>query len=146
LTTEKRKNKSLFAQNLELKGKLKSHYPLDQVYIPNKILENDAKIKLIEKNIHVNNAKEPSSLPRKQLITGDGLGNSKDVQQIHLENLEILSKMSPEEILAEQKKLFQQMDPKLVAFIRKKANNLGSDTNNEKDLVESSSKDKENIM
>ena len=51
---------------------------------------------------------------------GDGIGNQKDVEQIHLENLERLSKMKPEDILMEQEKIMSQMDPKLVAFIRQK--------------------------
>lgn len=55
-----------------------------------------------------------------KILKGDGIGNQKDVEQIHLENLERLSQMKPDEILKEQKKMISQMDPKLVAFIRQK--------------------------
>ena len=44
------KKKSLFAQNLESKGKLKSFYPLDKVTQLNSLLQNE-KIKSIEKYI-----------------------------------------------------------------------------------------------
>ncbi len=37
-----------------------------------------------------------------------------------MENLERLSQMKPEEILQEQHKLINQLDPKLVSFIRKR--------------------------
>ena len=70
---------------------------------------------------------------------GDGIGNQKDVEQIHLENLERLSKMKPEDILMEQEKIMSQMDPKLVAFIRQKKFN-------EKNLLEITSDSKEATM
>jgi hypothetical protein len=44
------KKKSLFAQNLENKGKLKSFYPLEKVSQPASLTQNE-KIKSIEKNI-----------------------------------------------------------------------------------------------
>ena len=116
LSGENRKNKSLFAQNLELKGKLKSHYPLDHVQQGNKRLERDERVEEVEKSL--------SSVIRRPIITGEGLGNKRDVEQIHTENLNLLARMSHEEILAEQKKLLDQLDPKLVAFIRKRNQNL----------------------
>lgn len=119
LSGEARKNKSLFAQNLELKGKLKSHFPLDKVYQPTKALESNEQLKSVEKSI---------SAVRKQLITGEGLGNTKDVEQIHLENIELLAQMTPEQIVAEQAKLVQQLDPKLVAFIRRRGKDITDDS------------------
>lgn len=110
LSSESRKNKSLFAQNLEMKGKLKSHFPLDRVHQP--FVSKDERLKWMEENV--------LSSVKKQIITGDGLGNTRDIEQIHIENLEVLSRMTSDEILAEQKKLIQQLDPKLVAFIRKR--------------------------
>jgi hypothetical protein len=118
LSQDKRKNKSLFAQNLEAKGKLKAYYQLNQVYQPNRVLESDDKIKSIEKHLPTIVTETGS---RKQLITGEGVGNVKDAEQIHVENLELLAKMTPDEIIAEQKKLVEQLDPKLVAFIRKRS-------------------------
>ena len=68
----------------------------------------------------------------KQIITGDGLGNKRDVEQIHLENLQRLSQMKPEEILEEQRKLTEQLDPRIVSFIRKKKlNNQNEILNND---------------
>lgn len=118
LSGEARKNKSLFAQNLELKGKLKSHYPLDRVHQVGKPTdETDVeRIRSVEKSL---------SSVRRPMISGEGLGNTRDVAQIHAENLALLARMTPEEIMAEQRKLVEQLDPKLVAFIRKR-----SDKNN----------------
>ncbi|CAF0788208.1 unnamed protein product [Brachionus calyciflorus] len=120
LPPEKRKNKSLFAQNLERQGKLKAHFDLNKIVQPTKLLENE-QIKLVEKQILGKkiNTSEQGEIKR-QIITGDGLSNKKDAEQIHLENLELLSRMKPEEILMEQNKLLQQLDPKIVAFIRRK--------------------------
>ncbi len=44
------KKKSLFAQNLEKKGMLKSFYPLDKITQPNLLSQNE-KIKTIEKSL-----------------------------------------------------------------------------------------------
>ena len=67
----------------------------------------------------------------KQIITGDGLGNTKYVEKIHLENLERLSQMNPNEILEEHQKLLQQLDPKIISFIRKRKMNENPTTNKE---------------
>ena len=125
------KKKSLFAQYLELQGNLKSFYDLDQVVQPKKLRE-DMKIKGIEKQtFHLDETKT-----RSQLITGEGLINKKDVEQIHLENLELLSKMKPEEIMAEQKKLMQQLDPKIIAYIKRNSNSSPIGFQLEKDNVQ----------
>lgn len=130
LPIEKRQNKSLFAQNLERQGKLKSHYNLSQVYQPTAFRQNE-KIKKIEQHF-----KTIQTESRKQIITGEGLGNTKDVEQIHLENLELLSKMKPDEILQEKEKLMQQLDPKILAFIKRK--NQTTETNKLEDKIEDS--------
>lgn len=135
LPAERRKNKSLFAQNLELKGRLKAHFRLDQVQQP-KMLQQDEKIVELERrSLGGEQAKKfdlkLADQPRKQLITGQGLGNVKDVEQIHLENLQVLSKMKPDEILEEQKKLMTQLDPRIVAFIRNRNNPTGKQTPDE---------------
>ena len=54
---------------------------------------------------------------------------TKDVEQIYLENLERLSQMNPNEILEEQQKLLQQLDSKIISFIRKRKMNENSTTN-----------------
>jgi hypothetical protein len=112
--TNERRNKSLFAQSLEMKGKLKSFYPLNSITQPlDSKLNNNENLAELEKNIHIN----------KQMITGEGLGNKSDVKRIHLENLQRLASMKPDEILEEQTRLLNQLDPRLVSFIRRKANN-----------------------
>jgi hypothetical protein len=104
-------SKSLFAQNLERQGKLKSFFALDQVH-----LDRHEKLKeVMDKNKVVK-----EECVNKQIITGEGLGSKKEVEQIHLENLEILSKLKPDELLKEQQKIIQQLDPKLVAFIKRR--------------------------
>ncbi len=107
LPAEKRKNKSLFAQNLEKQGKLKSYFALNQ----QESLSDKS-------NVNKLNFNQASSV-----ISGEGLGNVKEREQIHKENLEKLSQMKPEEILLEQQKLIQQLDPKILAFIRKRNKN-----------------------
>ena len=128
------KSKSLFAQNLERQGQLKSHFALNRVYQVN-TLKNNEQLKQVEQRLATEKAAQTAinvenSRPR-QIITGEGLGNRKDVEQIHLENLEFLSRMQPEEILAEQQKLIQQLDPKVLAFIRRKSNAANSDRTKE---------------
>jgi hypothetical protein len=125
-----KKNKSLFAQNLERQGKLKSHFALNQVFQVESLKRNE-QIKNVESHIASSQQKQPvnadqtnNEVPKKQIITGEGLGNRTDVEQIHFENLEFLSRMKPDEILAEQQKLLQQLDPKIVAFIRRKNKTL----------------------
>ncbi|XP_054827938.1 RNA polymerase II-associated protein 1 isoform X2 [Eublepharis macularius] len=56
-----------------------------------------------------------------RFITGEGLGSpagEQEIQKIHEENLERLQSMSKEEILKEQKRLLDQLDPSLVAFLK----------------------------
>ena len=106
LPGEKRKNKSLFALNLERQGKLKSYYALNGPETPQDKGETTQQT--------------PFSLTTPGIISGEGIGNVKEVEQIHKENVERLSKMNPEEILSEQQKLVQQLDPKILAFIRKR--------------------------
>ncbi len=121
------KKKSLFAQNLERKGQLKSFYNLDNIHHVSSLAKNE-QIKSLEKNITKSKEDAYKELPqnsgayekRKQIITGEGISSHKDAQQIHLENLERLAHLKPSEIVEEQKKLIQQLDPKLLAFIRQK--------------------------
>ena len=114
------KKKSLFAQNLERQGKLKDFYDLKNIHQVNHLAQVE-QIQQIEKKVTKSAAPDSTNSPlSKQLITGEGVGNRTDVQQIHLENLERLAQMKPDEILNEQQKIIQQLDPKIVSFIRKK--------------------------
>ena len=133
---EKKKNKSLFAQNLEKQGKLKSYFSLDKREDSLSAAANVAKLNLNQ---------------TASLISCEGLGNVKEKEQIHRENLEKLSQMKPDEILQEQQKLIQQLDPKILAFIRKRNKNesdpqqphqFGKDTTTEEKLT----LDKEEIL
>jgi hypothetical protein len=94
----KKSTKSLFAQRLEKSGSLKAYCELKTQF------EDDTG--------KVQN--------KQQIITGEGLTGRNDAERIHLENLEILSKMNKDEILNEQKKLLDSLDPKIISFIRKR--------------------------
>lgn len=48
------------------------------------------------------------------------LVNSSDAESIHKENVEVLNKMSEKDILEEQKKLLENLDPNLIAFLKSK--------------------------
>ncbi|XP_045186711.2 RNA polymerase II-associated protein 1-like [Mercenaria mercenaria] len=57
------------------------------------------------------------------IIDGSGLSatfGKTEAHKIHEENLNCLSQMSEEEVLEEQRKLMQTLDPKLVAFLKAK--------------------------
>lgn len=117
------RNKSLFAQNLERQGKLKSHYELSKIQQVESLKQND-EIKKVEQHLKVN----------KQTITGQGLNSDKEAEKIHLENLQVLSRMTDQEILAEQQKLLNQLDPKIVAFIRRKTNQTENQNGSQQDI------------
>ncbi|KAL0818600.1 hypothetical protein ABMA28_009033 [Loxostege sticticalis] len=67
-----------------------------------------------------------SNLPTKSYIL-----SSKDADEIHSENVKVLSKMSEKEILEEQQKLLSSLDPKLIEYIRTKRqqSSLGEKSN-----------------
>lgn len=46
--------------------------------------------------------------------------NENNLDEIHQENLQVLNRMSKEEILEEQEKLLNSMDPKMIEFLRSK--------------------------
>jgi len=51
------------------------------------------------------------------ILTGIGLDNREDIDQLHIENINKLQMMSEGEILEEQQKLMQSLDPKLIEFV-----------------------------
>ncbi|XP_064600850.1 RNA polymerase II-associated protein 1-like [Liolophura sinensis] len=53
------------------------------------------------------------------ILQGAGV-SKKEVERIHYENLSQMASMSEEDILSEQKKLLETLDPKLVAFLKSK--------------------------
>lgn len=57
----------------------------------------------------------PKNLPTKSYIL-----SSKDANEIHNENIKLLSKISEKEILEEQQKLMSSLDPKLVEYLKSK--------------------------
>nr|XP_020864986.1 RNA polymerase II-associated protein 1 isoform X2 [Phascolarctos cinereus] len=63
-----------------------------------------------------------------QLITGEGLQSQdarREIQTIHEENLAKLHALGPEEILQEQQRLWAQLDPGLIAFLKSRRNTSG---------------------
>ena len=129
LPNDKRKNKSLFAQNLERKGKLKSFLNLNQNELSN-----------------TKNASPKLNLKPSSIISCEGLGNPKEKEQIHKENMEKLASMASDEILREQQKLVQQLDPKILAFIRQKNANQANQNSFFESTAEKLTLDKEEIL
>ncbi|CAF3655986.1 unnamed protein product [Adineta steineri] len=102
------KKASLFAKQMYRDGKLKTCKELKET-------------KITSTNQHI---------PRSSLITGTGLGEvigERDIQRIHDENTERLKSMDENEILAEKDKLLNILDPKLIAFIRKRSKKEGDE-------------------
>lgn len=64
------------------------------------------------------------------------LVNGQDKDVIHQENVEKLSKMSPEEILNEQQKLLADIDPGLIEFIKSRKKNRSQPSVSESPLEE----------
>ncbi|CAF4804464.1 unnamed protein product [Pieris macdunnoughi] len=73
------------------------------------MLLDDSSI-IIESNQHLN-------LPKKSYIL-----TNKAADELHIENVKVLSGMSENEILEERKKLLQSLNPNLVDFIKSKRN------------------------
>ncbi len=63
-----------------------------------------------------------------------------------MENLERLSQMKPEEILQEQHKLINQLDPKLVSFIRKRKPDENAQTELLNERVDELNKKKKDLI
>jgi len=57
-----------------------------------------------------------------QILTGDGLEKKEDASNLHEENMNTLRQMSEQEIIEEQNKLTQSLDPKLVQFLKSRRN------------------------
>ena len=107
--------KSLFAQSLEKKGKLKAFHELNT--------QNQ------NQNSKVAYRGATEEFPKSKILTGEGLTGASDVERIHEENVEKLSKMSKEEILKEQERLLEMLDPKIISFIRKRGVNKEEEVN-----------------
>ncbi|RUS73549.1 hypothetical protein EGW08_018690 [Elysia chlorotica] len=110
------KKKSLFAQQVEMKGS--EHFGVDSFYR-----------KPSPRHVRKDRLSETPPLQFSPgssgsfVLDGSGLGVSNkkaEIDQIHQENKEKLDSMSEEEILDEQKKLLDMIDPKLVDFIKNK--------------------------
>ncbi|CAH0402933.1 unnamed protein product [Chilo suppressalis] len=84
-----------------------------------------------EKNDKTNSFKEPTNLPRKRFVL-----SSEEANEIHNENINILSKMTEDEILQERQKLLSTLDPKLVEYLKTKRKPLSAEyLEHEKDYV-----------
>ncbi|XP_014354606.2 RNA polymerase II-associated protein 1 [Papilio machaon] len=98
-------HKSIHAQHLEkLRGKKEIKMDIDepQSTIKPSLINQQPSLKTL-------------NLPNKSFIL-----SSKDADSIHIENNEILGKMSEKEILEEQQKLLSSLDPKLIEYIKTK--------------------------
>ncbi|KAH9507242.1 RNA polymerase II associated protein 1 [Bulinus truncatus] len=109
------KKKSLFAQQVEAHSA--KYFGVEPVplkpSIRNPVVTGDIKFQQLKK----------TGLPGPCFNFGAGLSASKsdvESEKIHEENVEKLSTMAEEEILEEQKKLLQMLDPKIVEFMRAK--------------------------
>ncbi|KAJ8308079.1 hypothetical protein KUTeg_012953 [Tegillarca granosa] len=93
----------------------------------------------------LNEAQGNSSHPH--VIEGTGLSatfGKEEAMKIHEENLQKISAMSTDEILEEQKKLLQMLDPKLVSFLKsKKSMSKPVDEQRSSDHMECEVKEKE---
>lgn len=96
-------------------------------------------LNLNSKNVNNNDElSEKSQLfSKSRIITGEGLTGAQDLERIHIENVERLSKMSKDEILNEQKKLLETLDPKIISFIRKRSAKTCSSNTITQNTVES---------
>ncbi|XP_023944817.2 RNA polymerase II-associated protein 1 [Bicyclus anynana] len=92
--------KSIYAQHIEKTKKLIDVMDVDQ---PSSSLQS---LKVNSKDLHM-----PS---QSYMVASD------EANEIHGENVNILLKMSEQDILQEQQKLLSSLDPKLVEFIRAK--------------------------
>ncbi|GFR83261.1 RNA polymerase II-associated protein 1 [Elysia marginata] len=112
----KTKKKSLFAQQVESQGP--EHFGVDSSHRmpafrqPDKVMDSETP-----------NCQPFPGNSVSSVLDGSGLSVSNkkaEIEQIHQENVEKLTSMSEEEILDEQQKLLDLIDPKLLDFIKKK--------------------------
>ncbi|CAF0927499.1 unnamed protein product [Didymodactylos carnosus] len=91
-----------------------------------KQMQRDGKLKVAQDLNKITSVQRTSQIQQQQpsmILSGAGLGEvtgKRELQRIHEENVERLQSMSEAEILDEKEKLLNTLDPKLVAFIRKK--------------------------
>lgn len=99
--------KSIHRQHLEKIGKLQMTTSTMDIDVPTtSIIENVLK------------SNDPMNFPSKSYIV-----SSKEADDIHTENIKMLSKMSQKEILEERQKLLSDLDPKIIEFIKAKRQN-----------------------
>ncbi|CAF3346867.1 unnamed protein product [Rotaria sp. Silwood1] len=122
---------------------------LDKIVLPNvkkaslfaKQMYRDGKLKTCKELEETKRSSIDQQISRSSLLTGSGLGEvtgEREIQRIHEENIDRLKSMDEKEILAEKEKLLNSLDPKLVAFIRKRNKKEGEDIirMNEKSTVQ----------
>ncbi|CAF2858976.1 unnamed protein product [Rotaria sp. Silwood2] len=122
---------------------------LDKIVLPNvkkaslfaKQMCRDGKLKTCKELEETKISSTNQQISRSSLLTGSGLGEvtgEREIQRIHKENIDRLNSMDEKEILAEKEKLLNSLDPKLIAFMRKRNRKEGEDIIriNEKSPVE----------
>ncbi|XP_063832823.1 RNA polymerase II-associated protein 1 [Ostrinia nubilalis] len=102
-------------------------------------VKNTAESTMEVDEINMNTSTKSSNLPEKSYIV-----SSKDADDIHNENVKVLSKMSEKEILEEQQKLLSTLDPKLIEYLKAKRNQ--SSAQGQPDLPSTSQKQESKVM
>ncbi|XP_033733915.1 RNA polymerase II-associated protein 1-like [Pecten maximus] len=108
------KKKSLFAQQFSRQG---------AGYFGVMLQQEEAKVST-SPSTHASMETGSSGTDAPHLVEGLGLSatfGKDEVKQIHQENTEKLAAMSEDEILQEQQKLIEMLDPNLVSFIKSKS-------------------------
>ncbi|CAF0756663.1 unnamed protein product [Adineta ricciae] len=104
---------------------------LEKITVPNvkkasmfaKQMYRDGKLKVCQELEEKKSSIQNEKMSHSKLLTGCGLGEvtgERELQRIHNENVERLNSMNENEILEEREKLLKSLDPKLIAFIRKR--------------------------
>ncbi|XP_041353389.1 RNA polymerase II-associated protein 1-like isoform X2 [Gigantopelta aegis] len=119
------KKMSLFAQQMAQSGPVQFGVALQQ--------EVQKHGEMLDKKSYF----EQDSGRTSKIIHGTGLSASladEEAQKIHSENLKQMASMTEQEILEEQKKLLEMLDPKLVEYLR----NLKKDSKSSAEAMETS--------
>lgn len=110
-------SKSIYAQHIEKLNRCKSeNMDVDQSSSSSQVVTKNTK---------------GLNIPAQSYIL-----SSDEAKDIHKENVDILTKMSEEDILQEQQKLLSSLDPKLIDFIRAKKNKNNSQKSNSNEQSE----------
>ncbi|KAL5008923.1 hypothetical protein ScPMuIL_014504 [Solemya velum] len=93
-----------------------------------KMSSNDSDAMEINADSDVSKKDIEHAVPRSHIIEGTGLSatfGEEEAKNIHRENIQVLSQMTKEDILAEQKKLFESLDQNTIAFLKQRKDDIG---------------------